>query len=47
VIVRIAALLPGRLADRAVHAVLRLFATLGRSTPRRMGSFLAVRAVAR
>ena len=47
VMVRIAALMPGLLADRAVGAVLRVFAALGRGAPRRMGSFLAVRAIAR
>lgn len=46
VIVRIAALMPGGLGDRAVRAVLRLFAALGRRAPRQMGSFLAVRALA-
>jgi SAM-dependent methyltransferase len=47
VMVRLAALMPGGLGDRAVRTVLRLFAALGRSAPRRMGSFLAVRALAR
>jgi SAM-dependent methyltransferase len=47
VMVRIAALMPGRLADNAVGAVLRVFGALGRLAPKRMGAFLAVRALRR